>query len=169
VTAAIFGLLGVLVGGVLNGVVQWRLDIARQRAAARGARRLVGEEMLRDLTAIASSVSHGTTVLLRELSKDAWAQHREALAGVVTDDEWFRLVEGYASVQIVREIAPVALDADYVSAMSPEWSGALEVLTRDCARDLVAALQALGTKDPRVEQLVQIIERPIGSLRGVAE
>ena len=45
VTAAIFGLLGVVVGGLVTGGVDFMLEQRRERAEQKQAQRLVGDEI----------------------------------------------------------------------------------------------------------------------------
>jgi len=103
-TAAIFGLLGVLVGGILSGFVSWRLERAREAAAARGVKRLLSNELL------------GWQAILQvaDRQKKWWpdsgvppdsttVEDRKLLARQLSDDDWDRLVHAEHGLRLLRE------------------------------------------------------------------
>jgi hypothetical protein len=157
VTAAIFGLLGVLVGGVLNGVVQWRLEVAGTRAAARGARRLVAEELVGDLSKIVSSIGNATTTLLHELEHGTWSEHKATLANATEDDDWFQIIEAYTALEVLGQVAPVG--------PAPGMTDSLEQLARPAGQHVLEAVRRLQEADPRLALLEALLNKPVGSLR----
>jgi hypothetical protein len=163
VTAAIFGLLGVLIGGVLNGIIQWRLDLARGKLAARSASRLVAEEIYLNLARLASSITHGTTHLLRQLDHAAWAAHRSELAVTLDDSHWYKLVEAYSALNAIEETRP--LDQDDHDARGLKY---IEEFVRPVFIDLAGALRGLHN-DPRLAMLEQIANGPIGARSASAD
>jgi hypothetical protein len=101
-TAAIFGLLGVLIGGVLNGVVSWLVELSRQRDAARASARLLSHELRANqrvlddaITLIGKSKQQPEAAAdkLGELSQAQWTEHKSRLAqGLRAED--FDVISG---------------------------------------------------------------------------
>jgi hypothetical protein len=99
--AAIFGLVGVVVGGLLNGAVTaWqarRSTLAHMRAGAR----LVGAELYQ-ANLIFSLIERMGGLPPQfsglKLSADAWDKYREVLARTLGETEWGDLVTAYSLV-----------------------------------------------------------------------
>jgi hypothetical protein len=64
-TAAIFGLVGVIVGGVLNGVASYALERRREASVFR----LVARELVDDLTHISGLIDACELRVLSEVSR----------------------------------------------------------------------------------------------------
>jgi hypothetical protein len=77
VTAAIFGLLGVIVGGVLNGVVNWWLQRGQASSSARAIARIVYDDFL-----------HMQSTLVRALASEHWWDNFHLLKEQVRPDDW---------------------------------------------------------------------------------
>ena len=105
-TAAIFGLLGVIVGGVLNGVVTWRIERFRKRQEARAAARLANVELgdaRSGFDAYAFRPGPETMVrLVSLLADDAWRDHRGVLARVLDPPEWLAVSAAYQQIKFFR-------------------------------------------------------------------
>jgi hypothetical protein len=106
--AAVFGLVGVVIGGLLNGAVNWRLERARERLAARASARLLSDSLARldkslPLMKRASSVQ----IVHPDVgaSLDDWAQHRERLAPVLSIAQWTAVAD---CVPLLRELDATA-------------------------------------------------------------
>lgn len=88
-TEAIFGLVGVVVGGVLNGGITWLVERRNQRDQVRVAARLVDGEIR--IAAAACNVAvdskswHG---FARVVSSKHWGKYQATLSGAMTDGEW---------------------------------------------------------------------------------
>ncbi|MGZ4288913.1 MAG: hypothetical protein ACXVHB_31640 [Solirubrobacteraceae bacterium] len=123
-TAAIFGLIGVLIGGVLNGVVSWLIELSRQRDAARASARLLSHELqgnrrvLDDAIGLVSGEIKNPEAAadrLGELSQSQWAEHRSTLArGLRAEDfdvisrAYVNLYEINAAATRLRQLAATA-------------------------------------------------------------
>jgi hypothetical protein len=125
VTAAIFGLIGVVVGGLLTGGVDYFLQRRTDKAEQKRAKRLVGEEVNTIVFALEEIVEDGhlpTRGLTEEwrgqyLSVVEWPQQKTALALALNDDEWRALATFYYNVSGFRLMAVelghgAALDED---------------------------------------------------------
>jgi hypothetical protein len=93
-TAAIFGLLGVIVGGVLNAVVGVVLDGRRSAAALRTSSRLVAEEIQSNGRTLYACDQTGLWLAMRNhpLRFSAWETHAETLARMPYED-WVTVAE----------------------------------------------------------------------------
>jgi hypothetical protein len=77
VTAAIFGLLGVVVGGVLSGLITWLLQRGQTRSSARTIARLVYDDFL-----------HSESTLVRSLAAGHWWKDSYLLQEQVAAEDW---------------------------------------------------------------------------------
>jgi hypothetical protein len=93
VTAAIFGLLGVVVGGVLSGVVTWLLQRNQTASASRAIARLAYDDFL-----------HFQSTLVRALAAGEWWDRSYLLEPQVTTDDW-KLLLGQLKDEPSQEVA----------------------------------------------------------------
>jgi hypothetical protein len=104
VTAAIFGLLGVIVGGMLNGLIAWRLERDRDRVTSRAAARLVMAEL--DDADSQADFGLGIGDLAdwgRPLLSDkAWRGNSAQLARTLDDETWRFVVASYELMDLAR-------------------------------------------------------------------
>ena len=94
-TAAIFGLIGVVVGAVVTGVVEWMLDRRRAANERRAALRL----LLGDLhvaVALIRPVLETTRWGIEEtlIPTEGWSEHHGTLAAEVRDRRAWRHIQG---------------------------------------------------------------------------
>jgi hypothetical protein len=136
-TAAIFGLLGVIVGGVLNALMAAWLEARRARAEVRSACRLLHTEFLR-AKVVLSDLSTGA-VRDEELRpadwghKPAdWGQFRGILATTLRPDEWSPVARGLLAIETADFLAGTDLERARTNARGLErWvDGALDVLAK---------------------------------------
>jgi hypothetical protein len=86
VTAAIFGLIGVVVGGLVTGGVDFLLDWRREGAEQKQAKRLVGDEVESIVTGLDHIVERGRLpgrlsteeARMQFLPVSEWSQHKAA-------------------------------------------------------------------------------------------
>jgi hypothetical protein len=116
VTAAIFGLLGVIVGGVINGVVSAVLQRRTERSDQRSAARLVRSELVdfRALALEASRRSPEDLPQLRDATPVLWQTNRAVLARALTDEHWARVARAYAHVDAVLSVLVFETDGTLV-------------------------------------------------------
>jgi hypothetical protein len=112
-TAAIFGLLGVIVGGVMNGVVSAMLQRCTERSEQRSAARLVRSELVgyRSLAREAAQRSPEHLPQLHDATPILWQSHRTVLARALSDEHWAVVARAYAHVDAllsVRSLSPTA-------------------------------------------------------------
>jgi hypothetical protein len=106
--AAVFGLVGVVLGGLLTAGTQLWLEHRRERRAISRAKRLVSGELLHAILILRTEAdrSDGTWMFFddaaRVLPTTAWGEHRAHLAELVSEEVWERLVMAYAMLEIDR-------------------------------------------------------------------
>lgn len=103
-TVAIFGLIGVIVGGVLNAVVSVVIEKRGQRAAGKVAARMLATEMEINDWAVSTALTDQSTSTLDRLKDIQWLARREILAGVLSDAAWAATEDYYTSVGTAREM-----------------------------------------------------------------
>jgi hypothetical protein len=155
VAEAIFGLVGVGVGGLVTGGVQLILDWRREQRDLRRTKRLVGAE-LREGAYLYAALSH-----LKEwpeagsaadyiLSTAEWNEHRSYLALALDDELWDALADTYTLIRSDRGTILQSLEQNAGKPMPREKR---EEFRRDF--DRLRAIQA------RREGRPQAPERPI--------
>jgi hypothetical protein len=96
VTAAIFGLLGVIVGAAMQGTATWLMERRRENWAARKSGRLLARALTRCRfileVAKEGPLSWGLVAEEIDGAMQRWPEHADVLAGtIVNDDDWFEL------------------------------------------------------------------------------
>jgi hypothetical protein len=92
-TEAIFGLVGVVVGGVLSGGVGYALERRRATNAATVAARLLADELAFALWVlkIALDARRWSDVPRYDFGVDLWAEHRALLASKLSVADWIQV------------------------------------------------------------------------------
>lgn len=111
---AIYGLVGVIVGGVIQGGGTWLLARRSDRMVARGAARMTAGELMRAMhrmTAVMESKVWGD-VVSHPIVTERWREHEPLFAASITDHErWLDAYNGYRYCQHVNEWAARTGDA----------------------------------------------------------
>jgi hypothetical protein len=138
-TAAVFGLVGVVIGGLLNGGITWAVTRATRKKQQRVALRLVTDELVFTVGALQTiltakqwpSYGHGI------MDAQEWREHKLVLAEMLPRDTWTRVCGFYRSLGAFLLAHPSA--AGGVSAVPLD---ALKTVTErgEAARDALAQL-----------------------------
>ena len=140
-TEAIFGLVGVLVGGLVTWLTQWWQIRHVRKRQRRAAARLVLEEIASNYSAIATAdelggddrgvVEHLRRSLTAGLLADsAWRESRGLLAEELADQEWLTLADAYFDVGLILgapndgALLARARDAEILDARDALWAHA---------------------------------------------
>ncbi|MEV0084765.1 hypothetical protein [Saccharopolyspora sp. NPDC050642] len=103
-TAAIFGLVGVIIGGLLTGLVDFMLERRRERNDARAASKLLRSQLNDARTAVVVALEGREWPL--GWNDKAWAQswsvYWSALAGRMADDAFLKLAEAYNYMELLQ-------------------------------------------------------------------
>ena len=143
--AAIFGLIGVLLGGLVTAWTQWRLEAHREKRDAEAFERQakVSLRLVRDeIDTI--RLSCGAFVQLGARPKqfdpdyyfphEEWDRHKETLAAAITDDElWRWVVNAYFNARSLRTTFDATapgdpLNEDQIGMLKQAFGDAAEVL-----------------------------------------
>ncbi len=118
-TAAIFGLLGAIVGSGLNAVLAVVLDNRRSAAALRTSARLVAEEIHSNGRTLYACLQTRLWLAMRNhpLRFSTWESHAETLARMPYDD-WVRVAE---AIRLTSQIDRIHGHGDHtqLSPMDP--------------------------------------------------
>lgn len=168
-TAAIFGLLGVIVGGVLSGLISWRIERSRERREARAAARLVGVELGRARGGFVSyAILRGAKVpyerafpqLVSVLGDDAWRQHSGVLARTLDPPAWRTVANAFGHITFLLSPGPVDFKKTRLHSIAPRGGA------RGLRDQMDSAIVALATfsGDPLPWLLTQEGKTEIGGL-----
>lgn len=104
---AVFGLIGVVVGGLLTGLVDYALDRRREVRAVKAAARLLSAPMHRAHIELGRLKEHGVwdRDLLRSVNTDEWDRHRELLASTLDFERWLDLMFAWRGVEQTLDAA----------------------------------------------------------------
>lgn len=126
---AIVGLIGVIIGGLLNAGVSLLVERRQRATAARVAARLVGVEMARNLWAARKTMETKSMSWMRhDLSDDQWRSHRQELAAVLGTDKWMTLASYYIGVEKAHGLVQAAGQTDaWPEAATPSLQALIDL------------------------------------------
>ncbi len=111
VTEAIFGLLGVVVGGALTGGIDYLARRREERQTARALARAIYAHLLDLRSQCAYCADRGDWLLVDEpfVLPEVWQEHELVLARLLTWDQWVGLQAVRASQVGVRMLARLSV------------------------------------------------------------
>jgi hypothetical protein len=96
VTAAIFGLIGVIIGALITGGTNYVLQVRAERREIRAAARLMLQELTNTGDAIRYAVKLDEREFLQSATReDEWKRHHLFLARHLSDEEWDAVALAY--------------------------------------------------------------------------
>jgi hypothetical protein len=102
VTAAIFGLIGVVIGALITGGTNYVLQVRAERREIRAAARLTLQELTNTGDAIRIAIRLNNREFLRgSTSEDEWKRHHLFLARHLSDEEWDTVAFAYGEGTVV--------------------------------------------------------------------
>jgi hypothetical protein len=104
-TEAIFGLVGVVVGALMTGGMDYFLEWRRERRERRRLTRLVALELATtavNLRIIAADQVVRSERILTEIEPNVWRQYRDAIAAFLGDTEFEDVATSYLTLEILR-------------------------------------------------------------------
>jgi hypothetical protein len=164
-TAAIFGLLGVIVGGVINGVVTAVLERRTERSDQRSAARLVRSELVafRALALEAGQRSPENLPQLHDATPVLWQTSRAVLARALTDAHWALVARAYAHVDAVLSVLVFETDGTLVEWRRREAQRLLAVAIQPLETAALALGQAAGLPAKELNEAAEPSSTPTGS------
>lgn len=145
-TAAIIGLLGVIVGAIITGIgpilINRRTDLAERRSAAR----LVRTELVRfrTLANAAEQQSPENLPQLHEITPILWQNYRAVLAHALTDKDWVLVARAYAHVDALVAVLVFEHDGTLLDWRRREAQRLLEEMIGPVEQAATALLHATG-------------------------
>jgi len=101
VTAAIFGLVGVVIGAILSGAVSYGIEIRRERKDAIVGARIVSVEMQMFQVEIEAWIENRMIPEESDFRTDAWEQHKLALARNLPPPDWEMVEATYTWIHLL--------------------------------------------------------------------
>ena len=114
-TEAIFGLIGVMIGGLLNGGVTYLTSRSQTGREAKIGARLVHSEIKLNQIATQLAIDGKSWLPMRVgVNVDAWLEYRASLAAALSDDAWAAVDTYYGqalTIAAMKEISDEAPEA----------------------------------------------------------
>ena len=141
-SAAIFGLLGVVVGAVLTGGVDYVMARRQEKAELRQSTRLVADELHSLWLMVDLILERGQLPPARLpgeeaerlFSTDSWQAHKPVLARGLRQEQWRALATVYAAVESMRVVIlrtpDLPLDTEGSSALIEMRDQTAQLYTR---------------------------------------
>jgi hypothetical protein len=148
ITAAIFGLLGVVVGAVINGGISALSQRRTERSELRSAARLVRSELV-GFRAVALEGGRRTAEELPQLRNAApvlWQANRAILSRALDSDDWETVSPAYAHVNALLSVLVFEPDGGLVHWRRSEAQRLLAVLIEPAERATDALRTAAGVE-----------------------
>jgi len=161
-TAAIFGLIGVVVGGAINFIVTALLQRRTERFDRRSAARLVRSELVRFRSLAVEATRRPPDELpqLREATPILWQSHRASLARALPDEEWELVARAYAHVDALVSVLLFEPDGTLVEWRSREARRLLIALREPVERAAVVLRDAAGVPPDQPDGMASLPEFP---------
>lgn len=101
---AIFGLVGVVVGGLLTGVVTLLLERRRENQEARVAQRIARSELGEAAKAVEDALAAGEWPPGWDKKRwsESWSTNRRVLAATMEDDDFAKLARAYLHMELLQ-------------------------------------------------------------------
>jgi hypothetical protein len=104
---AVFGLIGVVVGGLLAGGAEYVMQRRRERRDARAAARLLAEQLRRAIAFIHSELrpvaSDWASGAFGDVEMEVWHHNRGILASALETAEWEGIAEAFEVVDALKK------------------------------------------------------------------
>jgi hypothetical protein len=140
VETGIFGLVGVLLGGLLTFGVQWWRERRADRRAKLAATRLVAVEMRHGGAAIRHGRLKGKW-WHEPIDFDEWGRQAEILTAVLSREEWLTVRRGYDELRAAERTRAANIGTTTDVAQQVDLVGAEKAVT--------VAIEALERHDPQ--------------------
>ncbi len=105
-TEAAFGLIGVIIGGLLTGGVEYVMEKRREQRELRAVARLLAEQLRGAIAFIHAElmpVENDPSIAFATLETDAWREKRGVLASALPNDEWQGVAEAFEILEALKE------------------------------------------------------------------
>jgi hypothetical protein len=154
-SAAIFGLLGVIVGAVVNGGVTALLQRRTEQSDQRSAARLVRTELVtfRALALEGGRRSPEDLPQLRDARPVLWQANRGVLARALTDEHWALVARAYAHVDAALSVLVFETDGTLVDWRRREAQRLLGAMVKPVEQGALVLGRAAGLRSERLDEV----------------
>lgn len=147
-TAAIFGLLGVVVGGVLNGAIASRQAARQQSNQVRASARLLAARLLESWDEARDTYANGHwSPEPMDAPSRAWVEDEELFAASLRQPDWEALRHAVNELAILERLRPPESEHVHVptdDAAKGQLQRTLEASIE--ARPVLSRLEVVGTR-----------------------
>ena len=150
---AIFGLVGVAVGAVLTGMVEWARESRGESQRARAAARLLRADLFLAARMLTNAQKRRAMPGFIEISVPSWREHRDLLANALDSSTWGIVALACSRAHALGE----------VTRQAPRWAaGRLKAADlpriEQAITEIVKAHDALGPLAEDPESYRQLLE-----------
>lgn len=165
-TAAIFGLLGVLVGGIVNGVVVRQQHLRQDSDAARAAARLLWHDLA--TSAIAVESVFPTQVIRSEAvpTTRRWEEFEALFARALPIADWLTVQNAVLALQWLEPQSPLTTTRGRDPDTEPEAVETFRRADYDAAMTVLRRIAADGTWPPLRTRLRRRLRRTVSATAG---
>jgi hypothetical protein len=101
-TAAVFGLIGVVIGALITGGTNYFLQVRAERREVRAVARLMLQDLSGSADLIRFALDRDEPQLLEDsFNEEEWKRHHLLLARHLSDDEWDAVALGYGERMVL--------------------------------------------------------------------
>jgi len=161
-TAAIFGLVGVIVGGVINGAVTAVLQRRTEGSDRRSAARLVRSELVRFRSLALEAARHSPEHLpqLHQTTPVIWESYRAVLARALANEDWVLVARAYAHLDALAAVLVFEHDGALVEWRSEEAQRLLADMIEPVEQAAMALAQPAGFPSDHFDDAPALPEFP---------
>lgn len=156
---AVFGVIGVAVGAMLTGVVDWARQRSKDDRRARAAARLLRTDLFLVARILKIALMRSELPGFVDISLPSWTTYRDVLAAALDDGAWIAVSAGCARTQALADFVLRLDKPNDRGRLKPKDAMRLESMVDDVVR-AHDALSVLAEDDRPYEALLEVDPLP---------